>query len=202
MDNTAISEEDKEQENMEEAHRLITRPGYYAYVRNCLIAPRLNPPDVENKNAFEALMENEKEIFAVTENQKKGRITVDSGAAESVWPESLLPEVETTASYGSRNGVTYITANGDKMDNKGEKKIKFKTSDGLSSSIIFQVTGVKKPLATVSKITQKENWVCFGPNEAYIHNVETGKRTKMDLINGTYGIDVEYITTVFSGLDP
>ena len=99
-------------------------------------------------------MENEKEIFTATENQKKGRITVDSGAAESVWPESLLPEVETATSYGYRNGATYITAKGDKMDNKGEKKIKLKTSDGLSSSIIFLVTGVKKPLAFVSKVTQ------------------------------------------------
>ena len=135
-------------------------------------------------------MENEKEIIAVTENQKKGRITVDSGSAESVWPQCLLPEIETTPSYGSRNRVTYITANGDKMDNEGEKKIKFKTSDGLSLSIIFQVTGVKKPLASVSEITQKGIWVCSGPNEPYINNVETGKRTKMDLVNGTYSIDV------------
>ena len=41
------------------------------------------------KNAYEAWMENEKEIFAVAENQKKGRITADLRAAESVWLESL-----------------------------------------------------------------------------------------------------------------
>ena len=54
------------------------------------------------------------------------------------------------------------------MPNLGEKKVHFKTKDGLNSSITFQVTKVKKPLAAVSKITEKGNWVCFGPSEAYI----------------------------------
>ena len=60
------------------------------------------------------------------------------------------------------------------MLNLGEKKVHFKTKDGLNSSITFQVTKVKKPLAAVSKITEKGNWVCFGPSEAYIENVATG----------------------------
>ena len=153
---------------------------------------------VEVKNSFEALEENEKEICSVDDERKRGRITVDSGAAESVWPQDLLPEVETKPSHGSKNGVTYVAANGSRMPNMGEKKVRFKTTDGLNSSIMFQVTKVKKPLAAVSKITEKGNWVCFGPSEAYIHNIETGMRTKMDLINGTYSIDVEY-DSVFSG---
>ena len=53
----------------------------------------------------------------------------------------------------------------------------------------------KKPLAAVSKMTERGNWVCFGPGEAYIENVATGKRTKMDLQNGTYSLDVEYFVT-------
>ena len=71
-----------------------------------------------------------------------------------------------------------IAASGNRMPNLGEKKVHFKTKDGLNSSITFQVTKVKKPLAAVSKITEKGNWVCFGPSEAYIENVATGKRTK------------------------
>ena len=62
---------------------------------------------------------------------------------------------------------------------------------GLKSSVTFQVTKVKKPLAAVSKITEKGNWVCFGPSEAYIENV-AGKRTDLELYNGTYSSDVEY----------
>ena len=70
-------------------------------------------------------------------------------------------------------------------------KVHFKTKEGLNSSITFQVTKVK-PLAAVSKITEKGNWVCFGPSEAYIENVATGKRTNRELNNGTFSLDVEY----------
>ena len=105
-----------------------------------------------------------------------------------------MPEVQTRPSVGSQTGVTYIAANGNKMPNLGEKKVHFKTKDGLNSSITFQVTKVKKPLAAVSKITEKGNWVCFGPSEAYIQNVATGKRTDLELRNGTYSLDVEYFS--------
>ena len=71
------------------------------------------------------------------------------------------------------------------MPNPAEKKVHFKTKDGLNSSITFQVTKMKKPFAAVSKITEKGNWVCFGPSEAYIENVATGKRTNLELHNGT-----------------
>ena len=109
---------------------------------------------LEVKNSFEALEENEKEICSVDDERKRGRITVDSGAAESVWPQDLLPEFETKPSHGSKNGITYVAANGSRMPNMGEKKVTFETTDGLNSSIMFQVTKVKKPLATVSKITE------------------------------------------------
>ena len=159
-----------------------------------------HPPNLKISNRFEALqdIETTKEIFGVDEQPARGKITVDSGAAESVWPEDLLPEVMTRPSVGSRAGVNYVAANGQKMPNLGEKKIQFKTKDDLNSSTTFQVTQVKKPLAAVSKITEKGNWVCFGPGEAYIHNIATDKRTHLDLINGTYSLDVEY-ASVFSG---
>ena len=152
------------------------------------------PPGLQLSNRFRALSdEDEPNICPVEKQSAGGRITVDSGAAESVWPEDLMPEVQTKPSIGSQTGVTYIAANGNKMPNLGEKKVHFKTKDGLNSSIVFQVTKVKKPLAVVSKITEKGNWVCFGPNEAYIQNVATGKRTELELHNGTYSLDVEYL---------
>ena len=114
----------------------------------------------------------------------------------------MLPEIETKPSKGSEAGVTYIAANGHRMTNKGEKKVDFKTSDGIKSSITFQVTDVKKPLAAVSKITEKGNWVGFGPQEAYIYNIASEKQTKLDLVNGTYSLDVEYLLeSVFSRQD-
>ena len=52
----------------------------------------------------------------------------------------------------------------------------------------------EEALAAVSKITEKGNCVCFGPSEAYIENVATGKRTNLELHNGTYSLDVEYFS--------
>ena len=96
----------------------------------------------------------------------------------------------------------HVAANGSKMSNRGEKRVQFQTKDGINSSFTFQVTDVKKPLAAVSKIAEKGNWVCFGPGGAYIHNVATGRKTNLDLINGTYSLDVEYFQdSVFTRLD-
>ena len=168
-------------------------------------------PGLKLSNKWQALAEEEEEFeefYAVHEEQKpnvkeiftvdgekpmKGRITVDSGAAESVWPAELFPEIPTMPSDASQKGVTYVTADGSRIPNRGMKKVGFKTiKEDLKSSIVFQVTDVKKPLAAVSKIVEKGNWVCFGPKEAYILNVATNKRTDLDLINGTYSLEVEY----------
>ena len=87
-----------------------------------------------------------------------------------------------------------------KMTNKGEKRVSFKTKDGIKSSINFQVTDFKKPLAAVFKIVEKGNWVCFGPGEAYIYSMAMEKQTKLDLINGTSSLDVE--TLLGSEMEP
>ena len=148
------------------------------------------PPRLHISDRFQALNdEYEPNLCPVEKQWTGGKITVDSGAAESVWPEGLMPEIQIKPSVGSQTGVTYIAANENRMPNLGEKKVHFKTKDGLNSSITFQVTKVK---AAVSKITEKGNWVCFGPSEAYIQNVATGKKTNLELHNGTYSLDVEY----------
>ena len=133
------------------------------------------PPGLTLHNKYKDLEEDELEdeqeeqcgelyLCPVEVSPKRGKITVDSGAAESVWPDGLLPEVETRPSAGSKKGVNYIAANGSRMPNMGEKKVKFKTKDGINSNITFQATKVKKLLAAVSRITEKGNWVCFGPH--------------------------------------
>ena len=99
------------------------------------------------------MMETSRTFAQWKKQRTSGKITVDSGAAESVWPEGLMPEIQTKPSVGSRTGVTYIAASGNRMPNLGEKKVHFKTKDGLNSSNTFQVTKAKMPLAAVSKIT-------------------------------------------------
>ena len=59
-------------------------------------------------------------------------ITIDSGAAEFVLPRNTLPNESTVEGEAKRRGVKYVAANGGKMENIGEKKVKFKES-GLES---------------------------------------------------------------------
>ena len=62
------------------------------------------------------------------ENKRKGRITIDSRAAESVIPPGTFEEVSIKESAGSRAGLCYIAANGGKMPNLGEKHVRLRMS--------------------------------------------------------------------------
>lgn len=92
----------------------------------------------------------------------RGRITIDSGAAESVLPAGLLPGEALREGNAKKAGVTYMAACGTAMQNHGEKRVRFKTveADGTRSSmaaIQFQVTDANKPLASVSRILDQGN---------------------------------------------
>ena len=126
-----------------------------------------------------------------------GKITVDSGAAESVLPMDMLKEIQLKESKGSKAGVQYIAANGGRMPNLGEKQVHFRTADGAESNVVFQVTHARKPLASVSKMVKKGNRVIFSPSGSYIENIATKKRIDMQEVNGTYQIDVEYLAEDF-----
>ena len=110
---------------------------------------------------------------------KQGRITIDSGEAESVTPPDMLQEVPTKSSPGSRAGTHYIAANGGRMPNLGEKHLKFRTGDGLSSSVLFQVTDTRKPLASDFQDRKKGTRVVFGSDRSYIEKVLTGKQIEL-----------------------
>lgn len=124
---------------------------------------------------------------------EKGRITIDSGAAESVMPADMLKDIPLHESDGSRKGISYVAAKGGRMPNLGEKRVRFKTKDGSTSGIVFQVTHARKPLASVSKIVRHGNEVIFSPNGSYIRNVKTGRRIDIEEAHGTYHIEVDYL---------
>ena len=123
----------------------------------------------------------------------RGKISVDSGAAENVMPKEMVPDEPLVPSEGSKNGTRYIAAGGQELKNYGEKNIKFKTADDTVGSMTFQATDVRKPLAAVSKIVSKGNLVVFGANGSYIKNIKTGKCIDLVEENGTYHIAVEYM---------
>ena len=124
-----------------------------------------------------------------------GHITVDSGAAESVMPMGMLENEELVEGAAKMAGVKYVAANGARMANFGEKSVKFKCSEGAAmNKIMFQVTEVGKPLASVSKILDKGNVVVFsrGKKGSYILNEKTGSKIALKEDKGTFVMDVEF----------
>ena len=109
----------------------------------------------------------------------KRRIKIDSGAAESVLPVEMLPGEETVEGESKRKGVRYVAAKGGKMENHGEKRVRFRWNGSEAvNSITFQVTGVNKPLASVSRILDKGNTVVFSRSGegSYIRKEATGEK--------------------------
>ena len=98
-------------------------------------------------NKFEALTE-DVEIGAVQtdtnlKEARRGMITVDTGAAESVLAKNLLPNEPTVEGDTKRRGVKCVAANGWNMDDMGEKRVKFeRTGSNAVNSITVQVTDV------------------------------------------------------------
>jgi hypothetical protein len=125
----------------------------------------------------------------------KGWITVDSGAAESVMPTNVVVNEELIEGEAKKSGVKYVAANGGKMDNYGEKRVRFKRKGAeCINTILFQVTDVGKPLAAVSKILDKGNTVVFSRKAcgSFITNDVTGERITLEERQGTFGLEVEY----------
>ena len=125
-----------------------------------------------------------------------GRITIDSGAAESVLPVGMMPGEETVEGESKRKGVRYVAANGGKMENHGEKTVRFRRNGSEAvNSITFQVSGVSKPLAPVSQILDKGNTVVFSRSceGSYIRNEATGEKVPIVEDKGTFVVEVEFL---------
>ena len=61
-------------------------------------------------------------IFVNGETAERGKIVVDSGAADNVMPMAALSAVELQP---KEEGANFSSANGNKMENSGRKDVKF-----------------------------------------------------------------------------
>ena len=126
---------------------------------------------------------------------EEGRFCLDSGADEIVMSEDDLPEVETQESWGSKDGQSYEVANGDEIDNEGEKRFiaHMLTVDGADSGgkgITAQVCKVHRPLMSVKKICKSGYRVIFDDEGSYIEDKHTGESMKVIEEEGEYVLDV------------
>ena len=104
---------------------------------------------------------------------KRG-LTIDSGAAEHVIPRGWVKFLKVMSSAGSRAGVQYVAANGQKIPNEGEVDFKFLTECGQRAKITMQVAKVNKPLASVSKLIDEGFKVIFDSSGSYMINKRSG----------------------------
>merc|ERR1712026_473795 len=126
---------------------------------------------------------------------RKVRFCLDSGAGEIVMAEEDLPEVETKESWGSKHGQSYEVANGDEIDNEGEKQfvahmVTVEGADSGGRGITAQVCKVHRPLMSVKKICKNCQKVAFDEEGSYVENKTTGEKIRVLEEDGEYVLDV------------
>ena len=127
-----------------------------------------------NTNRFAALQEEEESlkeiqmkrserfIQAVTDRKLQGKITIDSGAADSVIPKDALEGVFPL--MPKKEGIHFIAANGQRIQNYGRMNVAFNAKGRRGVNFMtFHVTDVHKPLASVSKMFEQGTSVHFSP---------------------------------------
>ena len=141
----------------------------------------------EQKSSLHLLVESEDEVLNVIEDgYEKIECVIDSGAAESVAPSSIGRGYSIKESEGSKRGQSYLTADGNRLTNQGQKKIPAETNEGNRYNLNFQIAGVTKPLMSVGKVCDAGNIVIFDDYGGRIRNKSTGKTTWFERKNGVY----------------
>ena len=92
-------------------------------------------------------------------------LTVDSGAADSVYPRSWVRAALIMISQGMKMGLHYVAAGGARIPNQGEFPLKFWTKEGVKACLTFQIADINKPLASVSHMTDENYCVVFNKHE-------------------------------------
>ena len=123
-------------------------------------------------------------------------LVIDSGAGATVLPSEWFVNHETRESADSAQGRYYLTADGTKIYNEGEKTLQMATlSKDFVRKMVFQVAAVSKALGSVSQMVRNGNRVIFdqdgnGNNTSYIQHKETGQCIPVKLENGVYVLEL------------
>ena len=121
---------------------------------------------------------------------KKMRVTVDSGAAESVIPSD---EVVNYAKHRHAEEEFFQTASGEPLRNEGEQRVPILMPSGKLRGMTFQSCDVTKPLASVKRLLDCGHACVFAPEEvggSFILNLETGDDEPLVEEEGNYHMDV------------
>ena len=117
-------------------------------------------------------------------------LAVDSGASETVIEEDTLPLVQAHEGPAQKRGVKYEVANGEYLDNKGEKTFIGETEEGTLKTVTAQVCNVNRNLLSVSKVVRNNCCVMFHPGGSYIQDLTTGGKTWLKDDGGAYTLSL------------
>ena len=117
---------------------------------------------------------------------------VDSGATVSVMGPEFAACYQVQPSAGSKAGVTYQVANGDEVDNEGEKVVPVITDCGHLQAMKAQIAAVTTSLTSVRQLHKSGHVVVFDGPESFIINKVTGaiNLIKDNGVNYTLGMTV------------
>ena len=97
------------------------------------------------------------------------KVAADSGAGDHVAAAELVGAHLVVPSAGSRNGRHFVAANGDRMRNRGEARLKLADPKaGTTIHSTFQVADVTRALYSVSKMCDEGCVVTFTESEGTV----------------------------------
>ena len=91
----------------------------------------------------------------------------------------------------SEANATYTVANGAQTTGQGEQLVTAITPTGQMCNFKAQVTGVKRPLMSVSRICDGGNIVFFNSDGGYIESVGSGERIHFRRDSNVYRLRVD-----------
>ena len=122
-------------------------------------------------------------------------ITMDTGAHHNVMPRRMVGKKKIRPSPGSRIGMKYVGAGGERIPNEGEVDFPFRTAEGHKQNVVFQIAEVNKALCAVSYLVDRHNQVIFDKDEetgmdvSRMINKKTGKVIEMTRERNVWTID-------------
>ena len=116
-------------------------------------------------------------LDSVTDGWHEVLFTMDSGARDTVVGVTICPNVQNTDSRGSLLGLKYEVANGQTINNKGQKYLYGYTDEGMAVGVTAQVAAVNKPLMSVMRTCSAGNRVIFDDDGSYVENKSTGEKS-------------------------
>ena len=130
------------------------------------------------------------QINTVSEEWEELCLAVDSGATETVVSANDVPNIPVEEGAASKAGVKYAMANGEAIENEGEKLMLVNFAEGVERYLTAQVTDVSKPLLSVSQMVKAGNTVVFSPQGSWIYEEESGEFMEMEESKGMYMLRV------------